>query len=120
MSRFLYLWLKDCHYSPFTAPSGPPRDLQVFATGSSMIFLTWDPPLFEQQNGIIRQYLITLMSGQTAITATSMNTNATISGLRPFTTYQCSVAAFTVSAGPATGTTPVTTFEDGTLNCCWR
>ena len=102
-------------FSHLTVPSGPPRDLQVFATGSSMIVLSWEPPLLEQQNGIIRQYHITLVSGQTTVT-TAMSTNVTISGLRPFTTYQCSVAALTISAGPVSGTISVTTPEDGMLH----
>ena len=119
VSQFLYHYLKECHCSPFSVPSGPPRDLQVFATGSSMIFLSWEPPLLEQQNGIIRQYHISLVSGQSTVTTTSMNTNVTISGLRPFTTYQCSVAALTISAGPVSGTIPVTTPEDGMLHYCW-
>ena len=73
------------------------------AADSRSIFLSWEPPLPEQQNGIIQHFTVTISSVETGdtISTSSMATNVTISGLRPFTSYQCSVVAHTIASGPA-------------------
>ena len=97
----------------FIAPSGPPRSLEAVTADSRSIFLSWEPPLPEQQNGIIQHYTVTISSVETSdtISTSAMATNVTISGLRPFTSYQCSVVAHTIASGPA-AVTAATTPED--------
>ena len=45
----------------------------------------------------------------------SMNQSITITGLRPYTAYDCTVSAGTVGAGPPTAVTRLLTPEDGEL-----
>ena len=42
------------------------------------------------------------------------STRLTVSSLRPYTTYQCTVAAFTVAQGPLSAIIVVQTYQDGT------
>ena len=77
--------------------------------------LSWDPPLSQQRNGIIRQYLIVVEpSGgeQTSLTV-SPTSGYTVSALRPFTSYRFSVAAVTIGPGPLTESIQLETFADG-------
>ena len=100
-------------------PSGPPRNLQAVVTDSRSIFISWEPPLPEEQNGILRQYVITLMSAETddIVTTSAIGTNMTVSGLIPFTTYQCRVAAETIATGPRTEAVLARTSEDSKYIC---
>ena len=87
---------------PFTAPSSPPSSFETSATGSTSIFLSWAHPPAQHQNGIIRQYVIELHAASSATTTTtiiSTGMNATITNLRPYTVYECTIAAETVSVG---------------------
>ena len=97
------------------APSSPPVEFVATAESSRSIRLSWNPPALEHQNGILRQYIVTLVSVGSGepITRSAEGTDTTIAGLRPFTTYFCTVAAVTVAVGPETETLQVTTDEDG-------
>ena len=103
----------------FIAPSGPPQNLQTVVTDSRSIFISWEPPLPEEQNGILRRYVITLLSVETdeIVTTSAIGTNMTVSGLIPFTTYQCRVAAETIAAGPRTEAVLIKTSEDSKYLC---
>ena len=79
------------------------------------ISLTWRPPLLEEQNGILRYYLVTLTSSLPTVTrnisATQLSLNVT--GLRPYTLYSCTVVVSTIGLGPPTAAQQIRTPEAG-------
>ena len=85
---------------------------------SRSIFLSWEPPVADQQNGILRHYFISLASdaGTETRNITSSQRSLTITGLRSYTEYSCTVRAGTVRVGPPTAALLRTTFEDGMLH----
>ena len=83
---------------------------------ATTIFLSWREPPEENRNGIIRQYVVTLETANFEnITIISTETNITATNLHPYTAYQCSVAAETVSVGVFTTVRLETTHEAGML-----
>lgn len=81
--------------------------------------MTWAPPSRDQQNGIIRHYLVTLVSdtGVLMRNVSSIQQLISISGLQPYTLYNCTVQAETVALGPAAAPVQVNTPQDGENNC---
>lgn len=69
----------------------------------------------DQQNGIIRYYLITMWSfvGTRTRNISSIQQSIRISGLRPYTVYNCTVQAGTVKLGPSSDVIQVNTPQDG-------
>ena len=87
--------------------------------GPTSIFLSWNPPPLEDQNGIIRHYevvLVALETGETHV-HTSATHSVTVSSLQPFTNYSCRVAAETVASGPYTEEITVQTTPAGKNYC---
>ena len=84
------------------------------AHDSHSIMLSWAPPYIDQQNGILRQYMVTLTSylGVATHTTSASSLSMIVTGLRPHTAYKCSVAVQTVSLGPQSTAIDVTTPED--------
>ncbi len=87
-------------------------------TTSSAIALSWNPPPTDQQNGIIRYYIVYITeigeSGNTfELQTNGSNTVFTIENLLPIYTYSISLAAYTIRAGPATATSSVKIPESG-------
>jgi len=83
-------------------PTGAPLSLSATRITSTSLSLSWDPPLYDQQNGNIRYYVVTLTEVALGSSRT-LNVNATsftVSNLRPFFVYNVSVAAYTVGLGP--------------------
>lgn len=82
------------------------------------ITLSWDPPSPDQQNGILRSYLISLESEEDAHTqnVSAFLRSVRINGLRPYTEYNCTIRAVTIGIGPSSGPILRTTFEDGNLS----
>ena len=76
--------------------------LRGSAVNSTTIQLQWQPPLFSDQNGVIRSYLINVRVVETGATLqlTSQTTAINISGLHPYYTYTLTVAAVTIGPGP--------------------
>ena len=98
----------------FPAPSGSPANFQARPLDSRSIHLSWDPLPLAQQNGIVRQYRVTIVdiAGEARVintTATSVN----IAALNPFTMYTCLVAAETIAVGPSTSPVEIVTPPDG-------
>ena len=95
------------------APSGPPLLLMSQKTSTTLI-LWWNPPSYESQNGIIRQYVIWVIeAGTSTITTYTSNTiQLTLNDLHPYYTYKCLVAAETVGVGPYTAVLTVQLDED--------
>ena len=101
--------------NPSTAPSGPPQELRVLSVTSTNVTLSWVPPSFLQQNGVIRGYSVGICypDYDSCWSEMSITTHYTVTGLHPFFTYHINVAAVTVDSGPPTGYKTVTCLEDG-------
>lgn len=100
----------------FLAPSQSPQSFTRDALSSTSVSLSWDPPPPESQNGIIVSYQLNITSLETglSIVQASISTTIDITGLSPYTTYSCIVAAETsVGIGPYTTILTFTTDEDG-------
>ena len=81
-------------------PGSPPLNLSINAFNSSMLLLSWSPPLIP--NGIIIKYTINCIGennkNHTVVTSTTMTL---VSDLSPYTNYTCSVFGHTrVGMGP--------------------
>lgn len=93
-------------------------NLSVGYRGPDFVSLSWMAPALDEHNGIIRHYLIyaqpiylpssSVISHRTPSSTTSHN----ITGLQPYTSYQLSVAAVTIAAGPSSDSVDVQTTED--------
>ena len=87
----------------------------VSAVYSRQVELVWALPPMDEQNGIIRRYIVNITSadGGEELTTFSQTTIALVQNLDPFTTYTCSVSAETVAPGPFSPTIVFQTAEDG-------
>ena len=97
------------------APTSAPTNLSGLAVDSTSIALSWSPPPFEDQNGIIRHYIINIRELDTGITFSrvSLTTSISLYNLHPFYRYSVTVTAVTVGPGPRTMILTVQTEEDG-------
>ncbi|XP_016336805.1 receptor-type tyrosine-protein phosphatase F-like [Sinocyclocheilus anshuiensis] len=87
--------------TPEDVPSGFPLNLRVVGLTTSTTRLAWDPPALSERNGRITQYLVMyrdINNIQNGTNRTS-DTQMTIQGLRPDTTYDIRVQAFTSKGG---------------------
>ncbi|XP_051554729.1 receptor-type tyrosine-protein phosphatase F-like isoform X6 [Myxocyprinus asiaticus] len=87
--------------TPEDVPSGFPLNLRVVGLTTSTTRLAWDPPALPERNGRITQYVVVyrdINSKQNSTNRTS-DTQMTIQGLRPDTTYDIRVQAFTSKGG---------------------
>ena len=84
---------------------------------SYTLSISWSPPEPQDINGVIRGYTVTLLEMDTleSITDTTNQTSITLSSLIPSFTYVYTVAARTVSLGPASPEMNITMPEDGKL-----
>ena len=96
------------------APSASPLNLLESKLSSRSFYLEWEPPLFEDINGILRKYIINITDENrgTSFTLESYNTSAELYGLLPHTTYFVSVSAFTVDEGPHSPVIVIKTLEE--------
>ena len=74
------------HTFSTTVPNTAPLHLQGSAVNSTTIYLKWQPPLFSDQNGVIRGYLINISVVETGavLQLTSQTTARNISVLHPY------------------------------------
>ena len=88
--------------------------LPQLVTATSLT-LTWQPPSFENSNGIIRQYVIQVeeVNTERMLIATSNTTDITVEDLHPFYVYSCRIAAETIQVGPYSSPITVQLNEDG-------
>ena len=104
-------------------PSNAPQVVTVSATSSKSIFLSWDPVIADDRNGIIKGYRVNyqaLPNGDMAakflnITKAQQNKKQRVSldHLNEFTNYSIGVLAFTAFGnGPASAGQVVETLED--------
>lgn len=77
--------------------------MNVTTVSSSVVRVTWDAPVFEKQNGLIRYYLLLIIEIETemqlSITVAD-DLQTTVSDLHPLYNYEVQVAASTVEIGP--------------------
>ena len=97
------------------APTSAPVNISGYAVDSTSISISWTPPPFEDQNGILRNYVINITELETGITFSrvSLTTSISLHNLHPFYRYSVTVTAVTVGPGPATIVFTVQTREDG-------
>ena len=85
-------------------PTSSPKDLSVIVLNSVDVQISWNPPSLSEQNGIISSYFLSVTDSETEVAFTPLITNmmsTTFGGLVPYTTYYCTVAAYTsVGSGP--------------------
>ena len=64
--------------------------------------MQWDPPPFEDRNGIIRTYTIVMIELDTGrvIESDTNNSSLLFNNLHPFNTYRFVIAARTIGLGP--------------------
>lgn len=101
-----------------SVPTGPPVGVIATPVNSTSVFISWDPPQLEFQNGVITGYsiiLTTVMVDSRSASFFSSNTgNITIRPLHPFTAHVIAVAAQnSVGTGPYTSNYSTMTPEDG-------
>ncbi|XP_006867741.1 PREDICTED: roundabout homolog 3 [Chrysochloris asiatica] len=98
--------------TPEEAPSGPPQGVIVTlgGDGNSSITVSWEPPLFSQQNGIIKEYQIWCLGNDSRLhlnqSVAGWARSAVLRGLLPGLLYRTQVAAAT-SAGVGVASAPV-------------
>ena len=75
----------------------------------------WDELPSEDENGIIRYYLVNVTETNTGYhyQTTSTTSDITLSNLHPYYTYSVTVAAYTIEEGPFSTPVTFTTLQDG-------
>ena len=100
-------------------PHAPPQNIQSSVTGSRTVVISWDPPLFEDQNGIITYYLLLISEEQFNVSDRVINTTSdantyTVTELEEYDNYTCRVAAATrIGPGPYSAPIEFSTPQDG-------
>ena len=99
------------------APTAPPDNLIATALDSRTLHITWQPPVEEERNGIIRRYVINIteLDSGNEYQLENVTTEITVQNLHPFYRYSYSVAAETVALGPFTPGSIIEMPEDGKL-----
>ncbi|XP_075878032.1 receptor-type tyrosine-protein phosphatase F-like isoform X5 [Nelusetta ayraudi] len=87
--------------TPEDVPSGFPINLRVTGLTQSSTQLAWEPPLLVERNGKITSYVVVYrdINIQQNNTNRTSDTQMTIQGLSPDTTYDIRVQAFTSKGG---------------------
>ena len=99
-------------------PSGPVINPTIEVTSSTSLILRWEPPELEDQNGVIIGYVVNVTAVETGMIfqLSSSDSSLMATGLRPFTTYICRIAARTaVGVGPYSIAVTAVTLQDGEL-----
>ena len=98
----------------FAAPSAPPSNISVVVIDSKSIDISWLPPPFESQNGLIRKYEISIDSEDgIQYTDETQNISITITYLHPNYQYNITVSALTILKGVSSQIIYIVTLEDG-------
>ena len=86
----------------YTVPSAAPRELTASNQGPGTVFLSWQPPPPEDWNGILTDYVVTILNAASQTLKTTTNeTSITLSRLRRLQMHNFTVAATTsVGEGP--------------------
>ena len=83
-----------------------------------MVHISWQPPVEEEQNGVVRQYRISLRESATGRewNRVTVTTEYLLDFLHPHYLYSVKVAAYTIDIGPYSEPLEFTTDEDGKGN----
>ena len=102
-------------YYFITAPSSSPTEVSAATITSVGFSLSWGNPSEMDWNGIIRNFIISIIEANTGLEYQFMTASNEIevNFLHPFYSYLCSVAAVTVSAGPYSTPLEITTLTAG-------
>ena len=103
-------------FSP--APTAPPSTPQLTNLTSQSFSLMWQPPPFEEINGDIRQYTLSIVELETGwkFKVTTNDTQITINSLHPFYNYLCRIRAETTQPGPYSDEISLRLLEQGKVN----
>lgn len=104
-----------------TVPSGPVVNPVALVPSSTSIILEWEPPILNEQNGIIIDYVVNIsVVGNGEVNYSQFSTTSLsllVQGLRSFTAYSCRIAARTiVGIGPYSPAITALTLQDGELS----
>ena len=96
------------------APSGAPLNVTSDIRSSTVVHISWQPPLEDQRNGVIRHYHISLLESSTGRqwSLITVSTDHLLDFLHPYYLYSVRVAAYTVGLGPYSQALEFTTAED--------
>ena len=96
-------------------PRTPPQNVSGSVVNSSAIVLNWNPPDIDDQNGIVRYYVVNVTEVQTAnvFQCTANTTGLSISSLHPSYMYVIVVSAATIGPGPFSPALTLQTAEAG-------
>uniref|UniRef100_A0A2I3HWH5 Receptor-type tyrosine-protein phosphatase F n=1 Tax=Nomascus leucogenys TaxID=61853 RepID=A0A2I3HWH5_NOMLE len=83
--------------TPEDLPSGFPQNLRVTGLTTSTTELAWDPPVLAERNGRITSYTVVFrdINSQEELQNVTTDTRFTLTGLKPDTTYDIKVRAWT-------------------------
>ena len=100
-----------------TVSAGAPLNPSATVINSRTLAFTWEEPLEQLRNGIIRQYHINITEVDTGrqFQIVSSTTSTSVSSLHPYYTYQWAVSAFTIGGGPFSQPQMITMPEDGNI-----
>ena len=100
-----------------SAPSAPPQNVVGTVFNSSALSISWRPPPFGSQNGVIVGYTISILelvtSNLRTVETDGPHTEIFITSLHPYYLYEFTVAAQTVAIGQFSSRSTVRTDEDG-------
>ncbi len=103
-----------CDYIP--VPTAPPVNIIVMPETPRVLYAGWQPPPFVEQNGVLRNYTVTVRNEDLLIIVQKQTDQLEIyvDELRPFHLYYISVAASTrIGIGPYTREILIEMPEDG-------
>lgn len=97
MTNFLEIAKLSSQIFFLSVPSGPVLNTVGAVTSPTSANASWDPPLLDQQNGIIEGYIVnvTTIADNEVLQLVTQSTSLEIATLSPFRTYYIVVAAFT-------------------------
>ena len=96
-------------------PRAPPLNVSGSVVNSSTVVLNWNPPDVDDQNGIVRYYVVNVSELQTEniFQFIANATTLTITPLHPAYTYEIAISAATIGPGPFSPTLTLRTDEAG-------
>ena len=95
-------------------PSSAPLNASTVTVTSTTIEVSWSEIPLENQNGIIRYYIVNITETNTGseLQATTHDESIVFNSLHPYYTYSITIAARTTKVGPYSTPISVTTDED--------
>ena len=109
-------------YFPLTClpivPSDAPLNPSVLILDSETVNVSWYPPAFEHQNGVIDHYVVSVTETSTNNVSEyiSYSTTLHLLSLHPHYLYNIKIAAATTAQGPFTEKIVILMPEDGKRN----